>query len=115
MSTEVALRQRNFHRDEFLSCSICKKMRRFKLRDAMECRIFHDANMNSDWVCSMSPYETTSCDHEEERPSRKVARGCPRYGKCKGCSKCICTGCFKCRYMNCPCKPCTEFTQNAWP
>ncbi|KAK1303232.1 Protein ULTRAPETALA 1 [Acorus calamus] len=40
------------HRDEFLRCTRCNKVRRFRLRSKEECRIYHDASLDCNWKCS---------------------------------------------------------------
>lgn len=40
------------HRDVFLSCSACKKVRRFELRSRDACRFYHDAELNENRSCS---------------------------------------------------------------
>ncbi|KAH9328537.1 hypothetical protein KI387_000645, partial [Taxus chinensis] len=45
------------HHDEFIRCSKCNKERRFKLRNKEECRIYHDASRNLNWVCADLPYD----------------------------------------------------------
>lgn len=41
-----------FHRDEFIRCTKCSKQRRFELRNAEQCRSYHDAQANPNWTCS---------------------------------------------------------------
>ncbi|XP_030478886.2 protein ULTRAPETALA 2-like [Cannabis sativa] len=108
-------RKWNFHRDEFISCSRCKKERRFRLRTKEECRIFHDALATRRWKCSDRPYDKITCEDEEERESRKNVRGCPRNSWCHGCTSCVCFGCLRCRYFDCNCRTCVDFMQNASP
>lgn len=48
---------RSCHRDEFISCTMCKKMRRFRLRTKEECRVYHDALAVANWKCSNLPYD----------------------------------------------------------
>ncbi|XVF78101.1 hypothetical protein PTKIN_Ptkin14bG0101800 [Pterospermum kingtungense] len=107
--------KRLFHRDEFISCSRCKKQRRFRLRSEEECRLYHDALNARRWKCSDWPYDKISCIDDEERASRKSCRGCPRKPNCKGCTTCVCFGCLKCRFMDCKCRTCLDFMQNAEP
>ncbi|KVH95893.1 SAND domain-containing protein, partial [Cynara cardunculus var. scolymus] len=45
------------HRDEFLRCTQCNKLRRFRLRTKEECRAYHDAFINDHWKCSDMPYD----------------------------------------------------------
>ncbi|XP_050217349.1 protein ULTRAPETALA 2-like [Mercurialis annua] len=108
-------KKRIFHRDEFICCSKCKKNRRFRLRNKEELRIYHDSLLNKRWQCSDSPYHNISCKVEEERASRKNCRGCPRRSSCKGCTSCVCFGCLKCRFIDCSCRTCVDFMQNAEP
>ena len=57
-STNMVLsRPKQFHRDEFISCSDCKKLRRFLLRDQVGCRTYHDALANKNWKCTDWPYD----------------------------------------------------------
>ncbi|XP_028751849.1 protein ULTRAPETALA 1-like [Neltuma alba] len=104
---------RSCHRDEFISCTRCKKKRRFRLRTKEECRIHHDALADANWKCADLPYDKITCDDEEERASRRVYRGCARTPTCKGCTSCVCFGCDICRFSDCSCQTCTDFTRNA--
>ena len=54
-----------------------------------------------------------TCDDEEERASRRVYRGCTRSPTCKGCTSCVCFGCDICRFSDCSCQTCADFTNNA--
>ncbi|KAG5597067.1 hypothetical protein H5410_038299 [Solanum commersonii] len=54
-----------------------------------------------------------SCDDDEERASRRVYRGCSRSPTCKGCTTCVCFGCQICRFSDCSCQTCSDFTENA--
>ncbi|KAG0497119.1 hypothetical protein HPP92_001584 [Vanilla planifolia] len=101
------------HRDEFIQCTKCNKERRFRLRNKEECRIYHDALADENWICSEFPTDKISCDNEEERASRKVLRGCSRSPSCKGCTSCVCFGCEVCRFTDCGCQTCIDFTRNA--
>ncbi|KAE9620661.1 putative transcription factor ULT family [Lupinus albus] len=101
------------HRDEFLRCSRCDKERRFRLRTKEECRIHHDAIAGANWKCSDLTYDKITCDDEEERASRRVYRACTRSPTCKGCTSCVCFGCDICRFSDCSCQICTDFTSNA--
>ncbi|CAN4094117.1 unnamed protein product [Withania somnifera] len=89
------------HRDEFIICTKCKKERRFRRRSQVECKIYHDALTNTHWNCSDFPYGKFSCD-EEERASRLVI----------GCTSCVCSGCEVCRFADCSCQTCIDFTKN---
>ncbi|KAL2493864.1 protein ULTRelated to AP2ETALA 1-like [Forsythia ovata] len=62
------------HRDKFIRCSECNKLRRFRLRSKEECRIYHDALLNLNLKCSDMPYDKITCDEDEERASRRVYR-----------------------------------------
>ncbi|XP_028761569.1 protein ULTRAPETALA 1 [Neltuma alba] len=104
---------RTYHRDEFVHCTMCDKLRRFRLRTREECRIHHDALADANWKCSDLPYDKITCDDEEERASRRVYRGCTRSPTCKGCTSCVCFGCDICRFSDCSCQTCTDFTRNA--
>lgn len=53
-----------------------------------------------------------SCEDDEERASRKVQRGCFRLTLCKGCTTCVCFGCEICRFQDCTCQTCIDFTNN---
>ncbi|KAH1248023.1 Protein ULTRAPETALA 1 [Glycine soja] len=101
------------HRDEFVRCTSCNKERRFRLRTKEECRIHHDALADANWKCSDLPYDKITCDDEEERASRRVYRGCTRSPTCKGCTSCVCFGCDICRFSDCSCQTCADFTNNA--
>lgn len=101
------------HRDEFIRCTLCKKERRFRLRNKEECRVYHDALLDQNWNCSDFPTDKIRCDDEEERASRKVLRGCSRSPLCKGCTSCVCFGCEICRFTECSCQICIDFTRNA--
>ncbi|CAL5200432.1 unnamed protein product [Lathyrus oleraceus] len=101
------------HRDEFIRCTRCNKERRFRLRTKEGCRIHHDALADPNWNCSNLPYDKITCDNEEERGSRRVYRGCTRSAACKGCTSCVCFGCEICRFSDCTCQTCTDFTRNA--
>ncbi|KMZ70634.1 Protein ULTRAPETALA 1 [Zostera marina] len=100
------------HRDEFIRCSRCNKERRFRLRSKEECRIHHDALAKCNWECSDMPFHRVSCEDDEERASRKVQRGCFRLTLCKGCTTCVCFGCEICRFQDCTCQTCIDFTNN---
>ncbi|OVA20194.1 SAND domain [Macleaya cordata] len=101
------------HRDEFLRCTRCNKSRRFRLRSKEECRIHHDALIDANWKCADLPFDKLTCDDEEERASRKVYRGCSRSQTCNGCTTCVCFGCDICRFSDCSCQTCIDFTRNA--
>lgn len=101
------------HRDEFIRCMKCEKERRFRLRNKEECRVYHDALVDQNWSCSDFPTDKIRCDDEEERASRKVLRGCSRSPSCKGCTSCVCFGCEICRFIDCSCQTCIDFTRNA--
>ncbi|XP_027342315.1 protein ULTRAPETALA 1-like isoform X1 [Abrus precatorius] len=101
------------HRDEFVRCTKCNKERRFRLRTKEECRFHHDAVADANWQCSDLPYDKITCDDEEERASRRVYKGCTRSPTCKGCTSCVCFGCDICRFSDCSCQTCTDFTRNA--
>ncbi|GMG98612.1 hypothetical protein Nepgr_000452 [Nepenthes gracilis] len=103
---------RAFHRDEFIQCSRCNKERRFRLRTKEECRVHHDALLDTNWKCSDHPYDRIACEDDEERASRRVYRGCSRSPTCKGCTSCVCFGCDFCRFSDCSCQTCIDFTTN---
>ncbi|GAB4859549.1 Protein ULTRAPETALA 1 [Ancistrocladus abbreviatus] len=103
---------RAFHRDEFIRCSSCNKERRFRLRTKEECRNHHGASLDTNWKCS-DHLDRISCDYEEERASRRRYRGCARSPTCKGCTSCVCLGCEFCRFSDCGCQICIDFTRNA--
>lgn len=103
------------HRDEFVGCSKCGKERRFRLRSRGECRMHHDAIAEPNWKCCDYPFNKITCEEEEERGSRKVFRGCTRSPSCKGCTSCVCFGCKLCRFSDCNCQTCLDFTTNAQP
>ncbi|CAI0439064.1 unnamed protein product [Linum tenue] len=109
--------RRQFHRDEFIPCSSCGKQRRFRLRTKQLCRVYHDALLaKSSWKCADRPYDSRiTCGDPEERGSRKKYRGCPRASYCRGCTICSCVGCLICRFVDCGCRNCTDFMQNANP
>ncbi|CAI0375886.1 unnamed protein product, partial [Linum tenue] len=56
-----------------------------------------------------------TCGDPEERGSRKKYRGCPRASYCRGCTICSCVGCLICRFVDCGCRNCTDFMENANP
>ncbi|KAI9185320.1 hypothetical protein LWI28_006178 [Acer negundo] len=47
----------NFHCDEFVTCSLCEKEHRFRLRTKEDCMIYHAADKK--WKCSDRPYDRT--------------------------------------------------------
>ncbi|CAH8318041.1 unnamed protein product [Eruca vesicaria subsp. sativa] len=100
------------HRDEFVGCIECGKERRFRLRSRDECRLHHNAMADPNWKCSDFPYDKITCEAEEERGSRKVYKGCTRSPTCKGCTSCVCFGCELCRFSDCSCQTCVDFTSN---
>lgn len=100
------------HRDEFVGCIECGKERRFRLRSRDECRLHHNAMADPNWKCSDFPYDNITCEAEEERGSRKVYKGCTRSPTCKGCTSCVCFGCELCRFSDCSCQTCVDFTSN---
>ncbi|KAJ0251552.1 Protein ULTRAPETALA 1 [Hirschfeldia incana] len=100
------------HRDEFVGCIECGKERRFRLRSRDECRLHHNAMADPNWKCSDFPYDKITCEAEEERGSRKVYKGCTRSPTCKGCTSCVCFGCELCRFSDCSCQTCVDFTIN---
>ncbi|KAL9670630.1 hypothetical protein QQ045_008184 [Rhodiola kirilowii] len=112
---KVEKRQRlKFHRDEFLKCSQCGTDRRFKQQNTDECRAYHDAAlMKSTWTCSMHPFIKMDCSSEAERASRMLVRGCRRLGTCPGCTSCVCCGCTMCRFSDCGCRICKDFSGNS--
>ncbi|KAJ6802554.1 protein ULTRAPETALA 1 [Iris pallida] len=101
------------HRDEFIRCTRCNKERRFRLRNKEECRIYHDALADINWKCSNLPIDKVTCEDDDERASRKVLRGCSRSPSCRGCTTCVCFGCEICRFTDCSCQTCVDFTRNA--
>lgn len=101
------------HRDEFVHCRKCNKERRFRLRSKEECRIYHDACRNPSWECADLPYDKITCQEDEERVSRKAHRGCPNVAACAGCTSCVCFGCSICRFSDCTCQTCVDFTSNS--
>ncbi|KFK40457.1 hypothetical protein AALP_AA3G375500 [Arabis alpina] len=103
------------HRDELLGCTKCGKQRRFRMRNRGECRTHHDAMADPNWTCCDYPYDKVTCEEEEERGSRKVYRGCTRSPSCRGCTSCVCFGCKLCRFSDCNCQTCLDFTTNAQP
>ncbi|XP_076956472.1 protein ULTRAPETALA 1-like [Bidens hawaiensis] len=105
--------QANCHRDEFIRCAKCNKHRRFRLRTKEECRVYHDSSTNDNWSCSDMPYDKITCDDDEERASRRVYRGCARSPTCRGCTSCFCFGCDTCRFSDCSCQTCIDFTINS--
>ncbi|KAM7492279.1 hypothetical protein LguiA_035200 [Lonicera macranthoides] len=100
------------HRDEFVRCTQCNKQRRFRLRTKEECRAHHDALGDVNWKCSDMPCEKVTCEDDEERASRRVYRGCARSPTCRGCTSCVCFGCEICRFSECSCQTCMDFTIN---
>ncbi|CAA7050168.1 unnamed protein product [Microthlaspi erraticum] len=100
------------HRDEFVECNECGKERRFRLRSRDECLLHHNAMADQNWKCSDFAYDKITCEAEEERGSRKVYRGCTRSPSCKGCTTCVCFGCELCRFSDCSCQTCVDFTSN---
>ncbi|CAI9283603.1 unnamed protein product [Lactuca saligna] len=83
----------NVHRDQFLTCSICNKVRRFELRSRETCRFYHDAVARENPTCSdMIPGRWT-CEDLEERVSSRIRTGCRKNIRCKGCLRCVCFGC----------------------
>ncbi|XP_021894676.1 protein ULTRAPETALA 1-like [Carica papaya] len=46
-----------FHRDEFITCTRCKKERRFRLRNIRDFKAYHDALASKRWKCPKWPYE----------------------------------------------------------
>lgn len=103
------------HRDEFVHCTMCNKERRFRLRNKDECRMYHDALADENWKCADIPYDKVTCEYDEERASRRVYRGCSRSPTCKGCTSCVCFGCEICRFSDCGCQTCIDFTRNVKP
>ncbi|XP_027171803.1 protein ULTRAPETALA 1-like [Coffea eugenioides] len=101
------------HRDEFVRCRECNKERRFRLRNREECRSYHDALADLNWKCSDMPHDEVNCDDDEERASRRIYRGCSQSSTCKGCTSCVCFGCEICRFSDCSCQTCSDFTRNA--
>jgi hypothetical protein len=57
LSTNTFKYRKTFHRDEFITCSECKKERRFLLRSYDGCRMYHDALAIKMWKCSDWPYD----------------------------------------------------------
>ncbi|XP_054812229.1 protein ULTRAPETALA 2-like [Prosopis cineraria] len=133
-----ASRNNKFHNDLFIRCSNCHKQRRFRRRTMKQIKDYHDAVNNTTWECSLWPYDNyinnktlkdqidtsyafmladryknfscfrITCEDEEERDNRKMYRGCPLVKQCPGCKYCNCTGCLKCRFLNCNCRECTD-------
>ncbi|XP_057529750.1 protein ULTRAPETALA 2-like [Amaranthus tricolor] len=109
-------RRLKFHRDEFIKCTACAKMRRFKMSDTTECRAYHEAfKATHTWTCSKFQSTTLKCEDEEERQSKQVLRGCSVNPKCKGCVSCVCVGCNMCRFADCNCRICVDFIQFSEP
>ncbi|XP_074370152.1 protein ULTRAPETALA 1-like isoform X2 [Apium graveolens] len=100
------------HHDEFVRCTVCEKQRRFRLRNKEECRDYHDAARNVNWKCSDTPGARVQCSDEQERSTRRVYHGCSRSQTCKGCTSCVCFGCENCRFPDCDCQTCIDFTRN---
>ncbi|KAF5806790.1 putative developmental regulator, ULTRAPETALA [Helianthus annuus] len=82
------------HRDEFLSCTACYKLRRFELRTWDACWTYYDAAAR-DVIPS------------NER-SLRTHGGCCRNSKCKGYEHCVCFGCQMCRFEDCGCQVCAD-------
>ncbi|KAK1581804.1 hypothetical protein Q3G72_009141 [Acer saccharum] len=61
--------KRNFHRDEFVTCSSCEKERCFHLQTKEDCMIYHAAAADKKWKCSDRPYDKITCVDDEERDS----------------------------------------------
>lgn len=102
-----------YHRDEFMKCKKCSKRRRFRRKTKEDCRLFHEASMNSEWECSNYPFDSVfSCQDDEEREARQANRGCIRSRTCQGCIECVCLGCFTCRFEDCSCRLCIEYIVN---
>ncbi|XP_006582689.1 protein ULTRAPETALA 2-like [Glycine max] len=112
---DSAMRKRNFHRDEFLHCTSCRKERRFRLKNRPDIKNYHEALNNKSWTCSLWPYQNITCDDDEERPSLRASRGCSRSSTCQGCSACYCEGRIKCRFEDCNCQECRDFMLYAEP
>ncbi|KAK1549309.1 hypothetical protein Q3G72_001981 [Acer saccharum] len=49
--------KRNFHREEFVTCSLCEKEHRFRLRTKEDCMIYHASAADKKWKCSDRPYD----------------------------------------------------------
>ncbi|KAJ0748340.1 putative developmental regulator, ULTRAPETALA [Helianthus annuus] len=88
------------HRDEFLSCTACPKVRRFELRTRDACRTYHDA-ASRDMIPSN---EVDMLKHRGEELG--THGGCRRNSKCKGYELCVCFGCQMCRFEDCGCQVC---------
>ncbi|XP_014632530.1 protein ULTRAPETALA 2-like [Glycine max] len=112
---DSAMRKRNFHWDEFLHCTSCRKECRFHLKSILDIKNYHEALDNKSWTCSLWPYQKIICDDDEERPSMRVSRGCSRSSTCQGCSTCYCEGCIKFRFEDCNCQECIDFMLYAEP
>ncbi|KAK1407076.1 hypothetical protein QVD17_38687 [Tagetes erecta] len=100
------------HRNEFLQCSACKKVRRFELRSRDACRLYHDAAARETRTCKDMIPGKWKCEDLEERSSRRH-NGCRKNIGCKGCKHCICLGCNMCRFEDCGCQMCNDFYANA--
>ncbi|KAG5032877.1 hypothetical protein JHK82_016444 [Glycine max] len=112
---DSAMRKQNFHRDEFLRCTRCRKERRFHLKSRPDIKNYHDSLNNKCWTCSLWPYQKITCDDDEERSSLKASRGCSRSSTCQGCSTCYYEGCIMCRFEDCNCQKCRDFMLYAEP
>ncbi|XP_024976322.1 protein ULTRAPETALA 2-like [Cynara cardunculus var. scolymus] len=100
------------HRDQFLRCTACNKVRRFELRSRELCRFYHDAAASGNQTCfSMIPGRWT-CEDLEERISSRSRTGCRKNIRCRGCVYCVCFGCRLCRFEDCTCRMCVDFYAN---
>ncbi|KAL1821687.1 hypothetical protein ACET3Z_016556 [Daucus carota] len=102
------------HHDEFVCCAVCGKERRFHRRNKEECRAYHDASRNVNWQCSDMPNGRNGrlqCGDKEERATRRMYKRCTRSKTCTGCTKCVCFGCVTCRFEDCSCQSCVDFTR----
>ncbi|KAK1407079.1 hypothetical protein QVD17_38690 [Tagetes erecta] len=108
----VRPRNKVSHRDEFLQCSVCKKVRRFELMSREACRYFHNAAARENRTCKDMIPGLWTCEDLEERRSR-LHSGCRKKLNCKGCRHCVCLGCSMCKFEDCGCQMCIDFYANA--
>ncbi|KHN23916.1 Protein ULTRAPETALA 1 [Glycine soja] len=52
---DSAMRKQNFHKDEFLHCTGCRKERRFHFKSRPDIKNYLEALNNKCWTCSLWP------------------------------------------------------------
>ena len=62
-------------------------------------------------ILFLNSWSRLQCGDKEERATRRMYKRCTRSKTCTGCTKCVCFGCVTCRFEDCSCQSCVDFTR----